>query len=100
MESVNLERSNTKIVRLIPFNASRQCMITVVQLEINKYRAYIKGASEVLLCMCLGIIDDPVKSLVSVQLTDDAIQHLEQVIQHYAVRSLRTISLAYRDFQS
>jgi Ca2+-transporting ATPase len=39
MGPVQHERANAKIVHLIPFDASRQCMITVVQLETDKYRA-------------------------------------------------------------
>jgi Ca2+-transporting ATPase len=100
MGPVQHERANTKIVHLIPFDASRQCMITVVQLETDKYRAYIKGASEVLLRRCASVLENPATGASSIPMTDDATRDFEQIIANYASRSLRTISLAYRDFVS
>ena len=99
MRQLDIERSNARIVRLYPFDTSRQCMITVVQLEKAKYRAYIKGASEVLLAKCTKTIHDPSQGLLSTEMTAGTTQHLGQIIATYATASMRTISLVYRDFE-
>lgn len=97
--SLDVERSNMAVVRLFPFDASRKCMVTVVELE-NWYRAYVKETSEVLLEKCTKIIEDPTKGLVAAPKTEDTVQYLGHVIASYAFQSLRTISLVYRDFEN
>jgi P-type Ca2+ transporter type 2C len=99
MGPVSVERSNTRIIQLIPFNASRQCMGTVVELKNGQYRLYVKGASEVLLRKCTRIIEDPTKEVSDTEMTADNTELLNQIITDYASRSLRTISLVYRDFE-
>jgi Ca2+-transporting ATPase len=99
MGPVSVERSNTKIVQLIPFDANRQCMGTVVELENGQYRLYVKGASEVLLDKCIRIIRDSTKKVSDTEMTADNIVSLNQIIADYASRSLRTIGLVYRDFE-
>jgi Ca2+-transporting ATPase len=98
MESVGQERSNAKIVQLIPFDSSRKCMGVVVQLDKGQYRLYVKGASEILLEKCTAIIRDPTKEPASSHMTDDNRQTLTNLIDNYASRSLRTIAMIYRDF--
>lgn len=97
MSSVNQERSNAKIIQVFPFDSGRKCMGVVVQLD-NKYRLYIKGASEILLDRCTSIIRDPTKEVLSVPMTLDNKQTISSMINTYAERSLRTIGLVYRDF--
>ncbi|OXV10462.1 hypothetical protein Egran_01773 [Elaphomyces granulatus] len=99
MRQLDVERSNARIVRLYPFDGSRQCMITVVQLGTAKYRAYIKGASEVLLAKCTKVIEDPAKGLQCTEMVVGTTQYLGQIIATYAATSMRTISLVYRDFE-
>jgi P-type Ca2+ transporter type 2C len=99
MGPVSVEQSNTKIVQLIPFDANRQCMGTVVELENGQYRLYVKGASEVLLDKCIRIIKDSTKEVSDTEMTTDNIVSLNQIIADYASRSLRTIGLVYRDFE-
>ncbi|KAL1981086.1 hypothetical protein VTN96DRAFT_3069 [Rasamsonia emersonii] len=98
--SLNVERSNRKVVRLFPFDASRKCMVTVVQLDNGKYRAYVKGASEILLEKCTKIVEDPTMGLIAAPMTEDTVQFLGQIIASYASQSLRTISLVYRDLDN
>ena len=98
MESVGQERSNAKIVQLIPFDSSRKCMGVVVQLDKGQYRLYVKGASEILLEKCTAIIRDPTKEPANSHMTDDNRQTLTNLIDNYASRSLRTIAMIYRDF--
>lgn len=98
MESVSQDRSNAKIIQLIPFDSGRKCMGVVVQMDHGKYRLYVKGASEILLEKCSSIIRDPTKEVASSSMTDDNRQTLLSLIDNYATRSLRTIALVYRDF--
>jgi Ca2+-transporting ATPase len=98
MESVDRQRSNTKIVQLIPFDSGRKCMGVVAQLDNGKYRLFVKGASEILLGKCAYIIRDPTKEPASSPMTDDNRQTLNNLIENYASRSLRTIGMVYRDF--
>jgi Ca2+-transporting ATPase len=67
-------------------------------LENGKYRLYVKGASEILLEKCSGIIRDPTKEPASAPMTEDNRQTLTNIIDNYAARSLRTIAMVYRDF--
>ena len=98
MGSLSEERSNSNIAQLIPFDSGRKCMATVVKLD-KKYRMYVKGASEILIGKCSKIIRDPAKGTLDGSITPDNIESLNQVVHHYASRSLRTIALLYRDFE-
>jgi Ca2+-transporting ATPase len=98
MGQVDEIRSNSNIVQLIPFDSGRKCMGVVVQLENGKYRLYVKGASEILLEKCAYIIRDPTKEPASSPLTEDNRRTLTTIIDNYASRSLRTISMLYREF--
>ncbi|KAE8377717.1 plasma membrane calcium-transporting ATPase [Aspergillus bertholletiae] len=100
MDQLDVERSNAKVVEVFPFDNARQCMVTVAQLENGKYRAYVKGAPEVLLDKCTEAIDDPTKGLFTRLINADTTQGLRQVIADYAGRSLRTIILLFRDFDT
>jgi Ca2+-transporting ATPase len=99
MGPVSIERSNTKIVQLIPFDAARQCMGTVVELKNNLHRLYVKGASEILLGRCTRIIQYSTKEVWDTEMTTDNTESLKQIIASYASRSQRTITLGYRDFE-
>ncbi|RDL41841.1 putative calcium P-type ATPase NCA-2 [Venustampulla echinocandica] len=98
MGPVDEERSNGNIVQLIPFDSGRKCMGVVVRLDKNKYRLYVKGASEILLEKCSSVIRDPTKEPASSTMTPDNRQTLLSLIDNYASRSLRTIAMVYRDF--
>src|SRR5207248_3285007 len=49
MGSLAEERSNAKVVQLMPFDSGRKCMCAVQQLPNGVYRVLVKGASEILL---------------------------------------------------
>lgn len=98
MGPVNIERSNVKTVHIIPFDATRQSMGVVVALETGHYRLYVKGASEVILRRCTRVTQDPSQGFSDIEMNAASREYLHQTISDYASRSLRTIGLAYRDF--
>ena len=92
-------REEADIVLMLPFSSSRKAMATVVKLEDNKYRMYVKGAAEVLVGLC-----DKQAKLEGTEeretepLDEDGQKAMQDLVEQYARRSLRTIALAYRDF--
>ncbi|CZR62631.1 uncharacterized protein PAC_12528 [Phialocephala subalpina] len=95
MEALNVERSNTKTVEVIPFDSINKSMAVVVALK-SGYRLYVTGASEVILRKCTRVIWDPSYDFLSIGMSATSTEYLSQIITDY---SLRTIGLAYRDFE-
>jgi Ca2+-transporting ATPase len=100
MGNLAQERSNANIVQVIPFDSAIKCSGSVAKLNDGRYRLYVKGASEILLGKCDTIVTDAASELVNAPMTEDNRETLEHVITAYASRSLRTIGLVYRDFES
>jgi Ca2+-transporting ATPase len=100
MGSVGTERSNANVIQVVPFDSAIKCSAIVVKLDDGRYRMYVKGASEILLSKCERIISDATKELTDIPISEDNRDTLERVITTYASRSLRTIGLVYRDFES
>ncbi|KAK8098624.1 putative calcium P-type ATPase [Apiospora kogelbergensis] len=98
MGPVSEERSNAKILQLIPFDSGRKCMGAVVQLANGKARLYVKGASEILLAKCAEMLRDPSQDSARIPLSEDNAETIRGLIDSYASRSLRTIGLVFRDF--
>ncbi|GJC92986.1 calcium-translocating P-type ATPase [Colletotrichum higginsianum] len=96
--SLDEERANGNIVQVIPFDASRKWMAVIVKLGDGRHRMLVKGAAEVVLARCTEIVRDPTTSNDAVEITPDQIQTLDKKILSYARRSLRVVSIAYRDF--
>lgn len=99
MGPINEERANAKILQMIPFDSGRKCMGVVVQMENGRARLYVKGASEIMLEKCTQIIRDPSRDLSATPLTDDNRETITNLIESYAMNSLRTIGIIYRDFE-
>ncbi|QPC76878.1 hypothetical protein HYE68_007630 [Fusarium pseudograminearum] len=100
-----IERSNHPITQMFPFNSQRKCMGAVVQIpgptkDKPKHRLFIKGASEIVLGECTTILGDPTQGPSTESLSDNHKDGIKSVITSYATNSLRTIGLAYRDFES
>ncbi|KXJ89714.1 hypothetical protein Micbo1qcDRAFT_10312 [Microdochium bolleyi] len=100
MGAVSEERANVKILQLIPFDSGRKCMGVVAQLDSGKARLYVKGASEILLGKCTQWLKNPAQGGASGHLEDNDVETIKTLIEEYASRSLRTIALIYRDFDS
>ena len=99
MGSVNEVRSNANIVQFVPFDSVAKCMAAVVRMSDKRYRMYVKGASEILLGRCSRIIKDPTSGVSETNITGGDLETLQQVINTYASRSLRTIGLLFKDFE-
>ena len=89
-------RRHARIAKLYPFASKKKAMTTVIQLDQNHYRAYTKGASEIVLRSCTHYINAKGDT---VELDKDTRQQWERVIDIDASESLRTIALAYIDME-
>ena len=99
MASVNEERSNANVVQFVPFDSGRKCMAAVIKIGDRRYRMLVKGASEILLGKCSKIIRDPREEVIETRMQPEDREYLENIIETFALRSLRTIALLYRDFE-
>jgi Ca2+-transporting ATPase len=115
MGPVAKDRDAARIVQLIPFDASRQCMAAVIELppfstsssdstsssspSARNLRVFVKGAPETLLSRCTRVVGRPTASAEDVAMTDDDKNLIHETVAEYAGKTLRTIGLAYRDFQ-
>ena len=97
-------RDSAEIIQMVPFSSERKAMGVVVRKD-GGYRAYFKGASEILAKKCTryiivdkngeypnGLETQPIEAL-------DA-ENISRTIIFYANQTLRTIALCYRDFPS
>ncbi|KIV88341.1 calcium-translocating P-type ATPase, PMCA-type [Exophiala mesophila] len=96
--SISEERANCEVVQMFPFDSGRKCMAVVIRLPDGGCRMLVKGASEILISKCSRIIADPTKSTVDSAISSAQMQTLNEIVENYASRSLRTIGLVYRDF--
>lgn len=99
MNRLGEERSNANVVQMVPFDSGRKCMAVVVKLDAARYRMYVKGASEILLDKCSRIIEDAMRSVSDIPMTEQNFKTLTETISIFASRSLRTIGLVYKDFE-
>jgi Ca2+-transporting ATPase len=100
MGPVNEERESEQILQLIPFDSGRKCMGIVVKQPNGGARLYIKGASEIILAKCTQVLHNPAADDSVTAMAQDDINDVLQIIESYANRSLRTIAIAHRDFES
>lgn len=98
LESLAQVRANEKVVQMMPFDSSKKCMGAVIKLRSGGYRLLVKGASEILLAYCTAKAD--IDTLEEEPLADEDRQVLNDTIDVYARRSLRTIGLVYKDYPS
>ncbi|CAI7580512.1 unnamed protein product [Penicillium glandicola] len=95
------ERGSAEIVQLIPFDSARKCMGVVYSVPGTGYRLLVKGASELMVGVCtteIINIDISKESPEVEQLSDAQKQHILEIIDNYAHKSLRTIGMVYKDF--
>lgn len=100
MGPVSEERDSATTLQVIPFDSGRKCMGIVVQLPQGKARLLVKGASEIVLAQCSQMLQDPAVDDSVAPLSPANADTITRLIESYAVRSLRTIGICYRDFES
>jgi Ca2+-transporting ATPase len=100
MDKVSIERGNSEITQLIPFDSERKCMGVVIKLHTGGYRLLVKGASEIMLRYCNNIVQDPTMGIEPTRLSGSNKEMLEHLIDTYASKSLRTIGFIHRDFEA
>jgi len=96
--SIDEERSNHPTIQIISFDSRRKSMVTIIRLSTNTYRLYIKGATEVILPKSTRMILDVTESIMAIPMTNDDKNMFINTLDEYGNHSLRTIALAYRDF--
>ncbi|KAG8829631.1 hypothetical protein FRC17_006267 [Serendipita sp. 399] len=100
-------RGNAQIIQLLPFDSERKYMGVIVK-HGDKYRAYFKGASEILTKQCtrhvvVGRPDQPVTGgsesdpVETKEITDLTKENIANTIIFYANQMLRTIAICYTD---
>ena len=93
MDDLAAERNSLVAVFHIPFDPRSKYMGVLVEIPERRYRLFVKGASEIILRQSTRYL-----KLSATALTDEDRSSLNQTIDEYASNSLRTIGLAYRDF--
>ncbi|KAF9253339.1 hypothetical protein CBS147339_200 [Penicillium roqueforti] len=96
---LEFDRASEEVVDVLPFDASRKYMITVVKMANGVYRSYVKGAPEILIEKCVATIAQPMQGLSTAPITEYGIEQIRQTIAQYASRSLRTIAICFRDVE-
>ncbi|KAK2773625.1 plasma membrane calcium [Onygenales sp. PD_12] len=95
------ERSNFEAVQLIPFDSARKCMGVVFRQHSGEYRLLVKGAAEIMLSKATNVIAELSENGLTLEpLSEQSQNYALQTINSYAKRSLRSIGMVYKDFES
>ncbi|XP_023731560.1 putative calcium-transporting ATPase 11, plasma membrane-type [Lactuca sativa] len=89
-------RSEIKLLKMEPFNSSKKRMSVITKLPGGQIRAFIKGASEIVLGMCDKLLDGSGESVV---MSEEKVRFITSVINGFASNALRTLCLAYVDVE-
>ncbi|XP_075109875.1 putative calcium-transporting ATPase 11, plasma membrane-type isoform X2 [Nicotiana tabacum] len=90
------QRKDCKFLKVEPFNSEKKKMSVLIALPDGKVRAFCKGASEIILKMCDSLID---LNGEIVPLTENRIRNIMDVISEFAGEALRTLCVAFKDFE-
>ncbi|KAK3825887.1 MAG: PMCA-type calcium-translocating P-type ATPase [Benniella sp.] len=107
-------REASPVTHLYPFSSERKSMATIVQMGPKKFRLHAKGASEIIMKRCTKVVQissaadqstplsdkDRNADITELELNADLQNQIHKTIVSYATQSLRTIGIAYRDFES
>lgn len=99
-EAIRAESPSEQFVKVFTFNSARKMMSTVVKnkQKPGTYRLYSKGASEMVLSKCSWYLNSEGQLA---RLDEDKIQSImHSVIEPMAMDGLRTICVAYKDFEA
>ncbi|KAJ9178694.1 hypothetical protein P3X46_010558 [Hevea brasiliensis] len=93
----NVHRKESEIVKVEPFNSVKKKMSVLVSLpNKNGFRAFCKGASEIILKMCDKIIAKDGKPM---KMSQEQRKKITSVIDDFACQALRTLCLAFKDIE-
>lgn len=92
-----IHRHESHIVKVEPFNSVKKKMSVLVSLpNKNGFRAFCKGASEIILKMCDKVIARDSKP---VKMSEEQRKKITGVIDDFASQALRTLCLAFKDME-
>lgn len=95
------ERANSDTIQLYPFDSARKCMGVVIRQADGTYRLYVKGAAELMLAQATSVISHLSEPNFEVEkLSGESKDDILERINSYSSRSLRTIGMTYKDFES
>jgi magnesium-transporting ATPase (P-type) len=101
-EQIRLKYPSDKHVKVFTFNSARKMMSTVVDYKNTQgggcYRLFSKGASEIVLNKCRYYLNGDAKPVSLSQ--SDIDETIRNVVEPMAKNGLRTICVAYKDFDS
>ncbi|KAA8517150.1 hypothetical protein F0562_017443 [Nyssa sinensis] len=89
------QRREIKILKVEPFNSVKKTMSVLVVLPDGGLRAFCKGASEIVLRMCDKIVDNYGEPVL---MSEEQVRNITDVINGFACEALRTLCLAFKDF--
>lgn len=89
-------REQTKIIKVEPFNSVKKKMSVLVAIPGGSPRAFVKGASEIILGMCDKIVG---KNGESVSISKEQRKNITNAINDFAREALRTLCLAFKDME-
>lgn len=90
------QRIEYKILKIEPFNSVRKKMSVLVALPNGEVRAFVKGASEIILSLCDKFVDSNGELI---DLTEEKVKNVTNVINGFANEALRTLCLAFKDME-
>ncbi|CAK9167369.1 unnamed protein product [Ilex paraguariensis] len=83
------------ILKIEPFCSDKKKMSVLVSLPEGGFRAFCKGASEIILRMCDKVVDTNGEPL---HMSEEQTKNISNVIDGFACEALRTLCLAFKDF--
>lgn len=95
-QAVRNEVPEEKLFKVYTFNSVRKSMSTVIRKPEGGFRMFSKGASEIMLRRCDRILNK--EGEIKMFRSKDRDNMVRTVIEPMASEGLRTICLAYRDF--
>ncbi|CAO1612617.1 unnamed protein product [Jaminaea pallidilutea] len=103
-EDYRSRRKANEVVTSYPFSSERKAMAVVVKKPGGSgFRLYVKGASEVITALCSDVVKVSKEASDNIETETISSQdrdNLTRTIAFYANQTLRTLGLAYRDFES
>jgi Ca2+-transporting ATPase len=100
LDGLAMERANTQVSQVIPFDSSRKCMGAVIKLQSGSYRLLVKGAAELMLDRATLTVSDFFDDDLGIEKMErDSKEAVSTIINEYAQQSLRTIGMLFKDFE-